>query len=117
MFMRNVIKSLFVLFVTVIMCQTVNAQNTNGGKSFDSKDLTGKKWSMSKEIGGKKLYYSLVFDKDSVTNTVVMDGKTTVTRYAYYLSDTFEYTYEYSNIGKATKGIWLNLFRFDTVGD
>lgn len=113
--MKKNIKSLIVLFVAVLLCQTVSAQNTPDGKSFESKDLVGTKWSMSKEIEGKKFHFALVFEKDSVTNTVIMDEKTTVIRYAYYLSDNFEYTYDFSNIGKDTKGIWLNMFRFDRV--
>ena len=91
--------------------QIVQAQDLANNTTYYSEYLLGKKWEMTKTVNGEKVLFSLTFDKDSVTNVIVIDNETTILRYAYYLSDGFEDVFDTSSVGKQSTGKWLNLCR------
>lgn len=104
---------LFIFFTQ----QIVQAQNPVNDTSYYSEKLLGKKWRMTQKVNGKNVLFSLKFDKDSVTNVIIIDNETTILRYAYYLSDEFEDNFDTTSVGKYSKGKWLNLCRLYKVNE
>lgn len=98
-----------VMVVAGALCAQERESKTEG---CDPQILLGKKWSMTKVVNGDTLYYSYVFDRDSVTNVVRMGGKTMVLRYAYYFSDSFPFVFEDTEVGRLSKGKWFNSIRW-----
>ncbi len=109
--------------------QTVNAQLTEEASNMYSKaDLIGIKWTKKmtanprngeatldfngrevKVKAGDEVSLSHIFDKDSVSYIMKVNDEEMVLRYAYYLSDNFEFSYDYSEEGKDSTGSWINL--------
>ena len=107
----NIIKKYTIMLLMFFTQQIVQAQDLANNTTYYSEKLLGKKWEMTKTVNGENVCFSLTFDKDSVTNVIVIDNETTILRYAYYLSDGFEDEFDTSSIGKPSKGKWLNFCR------
>lgn len=89
------------------------SQNTNNAETFYREKLLGKKWTMSKEVGGQSISYSFIFDNDSVTNTISVDGNTMTLRYAYYFAEYFQGNFDNAAVGNTTCGKWFFFSRND----
>lgn len=112
--MKTFYKTLL-LFTLTFVTQMIYAQSGDQ-TTFSSTTLLGKKWTITKKVNGEDMTYSLVFEKDSVTNTIVERGETKVFRYAYYLSNVFPYIFDESQVGTTSTGNWINMDRKDMIG-
>lgn len=112
--MTTLYKILLLLTLT-LAAQTLYAQSSDQ-TTFSSKTLIGKKWTITKKVNGEDMTYSLVFEKDSVTNTIVENGDVKVFRYAYYLSNVFPHIFDESQVGMVSTGRWINFDRKDMIG-
>lgn len=121
-------KIMYCLLMTTT-CLAVSAQTTGDSPTKYSKaDLIGIKWTKKtianprdgeitldfngrnvKVKTGDEVFLIHIFDKDSVSYIMKANDDEMVLRYAYYLSDNFELSYDYSEEGKDSKGNWINL--------
>lgn len=120
--------SIFTYLISIFFCQNTNAQ-TN---TFTKEQLMGKKWTKrvttdsshegvirkhgNVSVGSKKLQVTtgmnvvmtLVFDNDSMTLTTSFNNDTIICRYAYYLSESYEMSFDPSQVGTSSTGNWLH---------
>ena len=112
--MKTVAKSIIIILM-ISICQVACAQGMpNDTTTFYREKLLGKKWATTKNIQGKVISCSYVFDKDSITNTFIINNDTTVLRYAYYLANTPHDRFNSSFVGTRSEGSWLILCRLYT---
>lgn len=124
----NMKKLLSICLLGIFISLNTYAQTNN----FTKDQLIGKKWTkrvtmdssrkgvMRKHgnisLGSKKLQVttgmnvsmSQVFDRDSMTLITTFNNDTITCRYAYYLSDSYEMSFDSSRIGTSSTGNWLH---------
>lgn len=124
----NMKKLLSICLLGIFISLNTNAQTNN----FTKERLIGKKWTKSVtmdssrksamrrhgniSVGSKKLQVttginvsmSQVFDRDSMTLVTTFNNDTITCRYAYYLSDSYEMSFDSSKTGTSSTGNWLH---------
>lgn len=90
----------------MIVSSNIFAQS-NTNSSFDGKKLIGKKWIFTEVINGVRETRTMIFDKDSVREIIIIGNKTIIQHDAYYLHDVPSIGFYPEYIGKSTKGKYL----------
>lgn len=98
---RNFRTIIFIL-ISIISSTAYTQSNTNS--SFDGNKLIGKKWYFTEVVNGVRETRTMIFDKDSVTEVIVIGNRTIIQRDAYYLHDQPSMDFHPGYIGKSTKG-------------
>ena len=95
-------RAIIILLMSFINCMLYAQSNTNS--SFDGKKLLGKKWFFTEVVNGVRETRTMIFDKDSVREIIVIGNKTIIQHDAYYLHDKASMDFDPGYIGKSTKG-------------
>lgn len=100
--MTNNLRTIIVLLISFSCC-IVYAQSSSNN-SFDGKKLIGKKWIFTEVLNGIRETRTMIFDKDSVKEVIVIGDKTIIRHDAYYLADWSSPEFYPEYIGKSTNG-------------
>ena len=103
---KNMRKIILALAITLFNINTGFAQN-NTNASFDGRKLIGKKWYYSDIFNGVRETRTMIFDKDSVKETIVRGNKTIIRHDAYYLDDYAAMEFWPLYVGKKSHGRFL----------
>lgn len=103
--MNKKIITIIILLISFINCMLYAQSNTNS--SFDGKKLIGKKWFFTEVVNGVRETRTMIFDKDSVREIIVIGNKTIIQHDAYYLHDVPSIGFYPEYIGKSTRGKYL----------
>lgn len=95
-------RTIIILLISFISCMAYAQSNINN--SFDGKKLLGKKWCWSEVRDGVRKDRTIIFERDSVTEVIVIGNKTIIRHDAYYLHDEGSYEFYPEFIGKSTQG-------------
>lgn len=110
--MKPIANTFIIIMLMITICQVAWTQGVpNNTTMYNRENLLGKKWTTTKNIQGKVISFSYVFDNDSITNVIIINNDTTVLRYAYYLANTPHDYFNSSLVGTRSEGNWLILCR------
>lgn len=103
--MNKKIITIIILLMSFINCMLYAQNNTNN--SFDGKKLLGKKWYWSEIQDGVRKNRTMIFERDSITEIIVIGDKTIIRHDAYYLHDEGSCEFYPEFIGKNILGKYL----------
>ena len=111
----NRIKNIFkVLFVAVVFCTNINAQQT-----FQKSSLMNKEWFLRWQ--GTTWYCTMLFSENEMISTCYYGNNRSLnnisftTKCKYYLSDNIDTAFDFSKVGQSTSGKYIVMWNDVTV--